>query len=397
MFIGISMAVVQPGYAGEGAAPPDPEFTPVAGVSNWLKANNAKLLAALTATKANTADTLVAYMGDSTAFGQNSAGTGTTNAKVYSAPAQLAALLDAASIPASRDSWWGGGEAGVPSVSFAALMSADPKLSTTGTGINENFACIGGACITSSDTTSTFTYTTEKSCNRVDVYFLEFSAGGDFRVTVDGGAEGAANSTIGAVRKMGKLTINLGASAVHAVKFRLSSANCFLIGFRFYDTNTRRVIIENQGACGWKTSNWTDTTNGESPGNNFALTGAHLAILQAGLVNDRGLFADPTAPMANIQTMVNGYVANNTTPWLMNPEPVSDSPAVALAYQSALLAKANANNLTYLDYMNTYTNVTDWFAAGLGDGVDNIHPNAAGYGYIAARQATLLQAAWAAA
>lgn len=390
---------------GGSAGPSGPtEFTPIAGSYNFLRANNAKILAAMTATKANTADTIIAMMGDSTQFGQNSKNTETTNAKTKSASQQLSDLLQTAGIPSSCDSFWGSGEAGISDGGgsvLAALLLADPKLTKTGTGWDFNsFVCVGGNTFgtSASDTTSTLTYTTAKSCNKVDVYFLKFSGGGNFKYAVDGGAESANVSTDTAgARTMGMVTLDLGASATHAVKFRITDNNVFFIGWRFHDTNTRRVIVDNQGACGWQTSDWLATTAGESPGNQFASTGAHLAIMQAGLVNDRGNHADPTASVANLQTMITGYAAANCTPWLFNPEPVADATDVSFAYQAAILAKSNSANVTFLDILSDYTTLTAWVAAGFGNGTDTNHPIEAGYGYIAAREAAPIQAVWAAA
>jgi hypothetical protein len=385
----------------QGSASGSSEFPVIAGSYNFTKANNAKILAAMTATKANTADTIIAHQFDSTGFGQNSSGTETTNAKVHSTSQQLSDLLQTAGIPSSCDSWFGSGEAGTPSASWANLLLADPKLTATGTGFAlSSFPCVGGHCFTSSDTTSTFTYTTAKSCNKVDVYYLGFSSGGDFVFSVDGGAESAAQHTAQAVRSMYKVTLDLGTHATHAVKFRITTApttNVFLIGFRFYDTNTRRVIVDNQGACGWDSTTWLNTANGESPGNQFANTGAHLSIAEIGAINDRSESPDPTTYVANLQTFITGLHAANADIWAFNPEPVSDSTTVSFAYQAAILAKANAASITMLDIMSTYTQVTPWVAAGFGDGTDLIHPNQAGYGYIAAREAALVEAVWAAA
>jgi hypothetical protein len=382
----------------QGSASASSEFPAIAGSFNFIKANNAKIMAAMTATKANTADTIIAHQFDSTGFGQNSSGTETTNAKVHSAAQQLSDLLQAAGIPSSCDSMWGSGQAGTPSDTWANLLLADPKLTATGAGWSfGSFPVVGGHNWQSSDLTSTFTYTPAKSCNNVDIYFLKFSGGGSFKVSVDGGAEGAAQSTDNAVRGMGKVTISLGASTTHTITVRTSTASVFYIGLRCYDTATRRVIVDNQGACGWTSNEWVVTTNGESPGNQFANTGAHLSIAEIGCINDRGSVADPTTYVANLQTFITGHHAANADLWAFNPEPTSDTTTVSLPYQAAILAKANAAGITMLDLMSTYTQVTPWVAAGFGDGVDHTHPNQAGYGYIAGREAALIQAVWAAA
>lgn len=376
------------------------EFPTIPGSYNFLKANNTKILAAMTAQKAASDDVRIDYVGNSTVFGQNSSGTGTTNAKVHPVSVQLAAQMNTASIPASADNLWGTGEAGTPSQSMANLLLAEPKLTRpVGTGWDfQSFPCIGGHAfgVSGADTTSTMVFTTSAAVNRCDVYFLQFGSGGNFKFSVDGGAESANQSTNGA-SGMGKVTLNLGTSAAHAVKFRCTDANVFLIGLEFYDTATRRVVIRAMGACGETSSAMVATSAAWDWGNNFTATGAHLAILECGLINDRNGAPDPSASMANLQTMITAYKAANTDVWLMNPEPVSDSTTVSFAYQAALISLANSNNVTLIDMMSTYQTVSAWNGAGLGDGSDLIHPNQAGYAYLAGRYLALLQAVRSAA
>jgi hypothetical protein len=308
--------------------------------------------------------------------------------------AQLSALLSAAGMPASRDDLWGSGEAGTPSANMTHLLTADGRLSRSGTAwAFQSFPCIGGHAfgVAGANTADTFTFATSKSANRCDVYFLRFTSGGTFKVSIDGGAEGAAQATVGA-NGMGKLTLDLGTSASHTVRFRCNDANVFLIGLAFYDTNARRALLWTQGGCGWTTAQIDAKAAAWDWGNNIANAnlGLHLAIIEGGLVNDRNAVADPTAAMNRIQSWITALKAVNCDIWLVNPEPVSDSTTVSFAYRTALQNLANANSVTFVDLMTPHTTLTAWSGAGFN--YDNTHPNQAGYGFIAARYAQMLQA-----
>lgn len=370
------------------------ELPSISGVYNFIKANTPNAIAAKGAMLEGTADMRIAYIGDSTVFGYGSDSNGFINAKVHSVTAQLADALTTAGIPASADDLWGSGEAGTPSASIAGLISAEPKLTRTGSGFVVNdFPCIGGRTIgvAGADTVSTWTLTTAKSANRCDVYFLQFSAGGSFKYSVDGGAESAAQSTLGA-SGMGKVTLDLGTSGAHAVTFRCNDANVFTVGYAFYDTNARRALVWNHGACGFTSGQIDAKTAAWDWGENIANPnlGLHLAIIQGGLVNDRNAVVDPAASIARIQGWITALKAVNCDVWIVNPEPVSDTTSVSFAYRDALHALADTNSVPFIDLMTPHTTLSSW--AGAGFDYDTTHPNGAGYGFIAARYAAMLEA-----
>lgn len=374
------------------------ELPAIAGVYNFVKANTTNAIAAKGAMLEGLADMRIAYIGDSTAFGQNSTSQGTTNAKTNSVSQQLADLLNAASVPASSDDLWGNGAAGTPSATMANFLLSEPRVTREGSAWTvQSFPCIGGRAIgvSGSNSTDTMTFATGRSANMLDVYFLRFTSGGSFVVSVDGGAESTPQSTLGA-NGMEKVTLYLGSSAAHTVRFRCSStpANVFLIGLAFYDTNARRATIWNHGACGYTSATVDSKTAAWDWGNQIANAnlGLHLAIIEGCLVNDRSAFPDPAASMTRIQSWITALKAQNCDVWLVNPEPVSDSTTTSRAYQSALQALANTNSVPFVDFMLPHDTVTEWQGAGYGDPADLIHPNGAGYGFIAARFAAMLEA-----
>lgn len=383
-------------FGGRPGASGSSEFTPIAGTTNWLKANVPNALADFALVKAGTKQGYVELPGDSTTVGLGStnANGSWVGAKTNSYPVQLAALLNTASIPANAANFFASSTA--PDI--ATLLSADTRLSMTGTGWDlTGFTTVGGAALGNhTDTTSTFKFTVPDVCNTAELRLMIFSGAGVVAWSVDGGAETQIN-TDNASQAIGKFTIALGANtAGHVISLRVVSGSVFLTSITAFSSVTKRLLLLNQGSGGATTDalvvtgqgwNWEDNLNGVS---------AKLAFINM-LLNDQGNNADPTGAMSRLQTVITALKATNCDPILVMPHPKAPSPGtVQTAYLNALKSLANTNNCPCLDLSSVYPFQGDWVGAGLDSG-DGLHPNAAGYGVNAARIQALIAAIWAAA
>jgi len=107
--------------------------------------------------------------------------------------------------------------------------------------------------------------------------------------------------------------------------------------------------------------------------------------------------------MADIQTLINKFKANQSDVWLVMPQPISDEVIIQPAYKNALIALATLNGIPMIDlqaanvapWSTPTANLTAWKAASFW--TDDKHPNTAGYGENARRYQEVISAVYAAA
>jgi hypothetical protein len=360
----------------------------IAGVFNLKKANVPNLLAAFSAMKAGGGDVRIGAQGDSTMFGIGAGDDNYVNAHANSACVQTANLLSAASVPASCDNLW------AVASDFNNYLLAEPHFTQSGGGWSGSpyvsIAGAGAAITGGTDATSTITYQTSKSCTHVDAYFLRPTFSYDYAYKVDGGAFSATQTITGGSVGLEKVTIPLGASAPHAITFKSPGGQAYVQGLRFYDTSVRRVLMENMGWPGARSSSWSDTGGfAWESGFQYMNLSLHGAIIQWGEVNDR-MDASPASTLqSRLTAAVSTLRGANTDPILFNSHPTSDT-ATCQAYQTMLQSLSTSLNAPLIDIMVGYPTFAAWTGAGFA--WDTLHPSGAGYGYYASLMAPVLQA-----
>lgn len=381
-------------------APNRRELATVPGASNFVRANFPSALPAMKAVKGGTGDCIVIWMGDSTSFGADD--TPYTNARTHSPAFQTATALNAFSVPASADSFIGNGNA----VNMTNYALADSRISYTGTGWTTDQTSgleIAGGFPVHQDTnlTGTMAFQTGQSQTSCRIFFIQAGGIGSIAWSVDGGGE-TTFGTSGA-DGIGSQAVSLGSSATHSLKLRQAvSGNVFTAGMIFTNSAVRRLVLVNAGASSWNYSQWAIGTSGWSPGAgspaNYAQYGGKLVFLNNMINsgNDAGTFAA-------LQTEITNLKAAGADVIVVNPQRTSNAVSEAQqdANRASLLALAIANSCAFLDLAYFYTSYATWaaagFSAGTGAGAGGVHPNAAGYGYIAGLQAAVLQALYNAA
>lgn len=381
--------------------PTGTDLPAVNGASNFFKAFFPNTLAALTQVKAGTGDLISIDIGDSTSFGAND--TPYTNARTISPAFQTATALNAMGIPASGDSYIGNGNVD----NMTSYKLADSRLAYTGTAwTTDQTATLnipgGHPVFASANTTDTMAFQTAASANRVRQFYIQAASLGTLAWTSSGGGSGSF-STAGA-SALASQVLDLGTSGAQLYTIRQSVlGTVFDAGRIFTDTTTRRLVLVNAGASGQSYSDWLAAGQAWSSGAgttpNYAALGANLVFLNL-IINSE---TNQSGTIAGLQTMITAFKAASTDVIVVNPQRTSNgtSEAAQDSNRDALKALAVANGCAFLDISYSYSSYTLWaaagFSAGLGAGAGGVHPNSAGYGYIAGLKAGMLQALYNAA
>jgi lysophospholipase L1-like esterase len=376
------------------------ELPAIAGSSGFTMANNARILAALAALKAGAADVRVTCLGDSTTWGEGGGtSSAVTNAVPFSYPAQLASQLRADGLPAAADAFYGSAN-----TTQANQAAADPRVVFVGAGwtgnvygLQTNVRSVGGVMVMNvADQTSTIAFTPGLDCDTADIWFARATTFGTAAWSVDGGAETTINTT-GTPEAIFKSTVSLGAPGPHTIKLRRNNANqCFLVGIEAYNSTAKRLRFLAMGARSFQTTDWVNVTRNWQPGLTYYGFGQKLAIIN-NLINDWNANANPATSMANLQTMITKLQTAGSDVWLVCPQPCNGAGGAATqaAYKTALQSLAASNGCTFIDMTHDYPTWAAWNGASLA--FDALHPNGAGYAYMAGRYRALINALYAAA
>ena len=335
--------------------------------------------AAVAATLAGTADTLVAMIGDSTTKGTNASSWTTTYPNV------LATDFTAAGYPSQSQAAFSQVDAPDSRLSFGASWTGGP-------------VSIGGPLNEGSSTTTAATFTPTIALDSFTVYYFN-NGGGPLTVLVDGSSVGSIpDSSASSLITAQLFSATLGTHAL-GIQNGTGSTTTFFPGWDVFDSTTRRVHFLNLGVSGYNTSQWSGQVAGYTPLNaTLKLTPAPaLWIINLG-INDWLQQNTAAAFGASYQSIINAGQAAGVDMVLVGPVPSSTgSGGVALQYQQAITqeiyALAKSNNLIGIDmtaYWGSYAAVCQAY---YGACASAIHPADGGYASEAAVISTFLQAA----
>lgn len=395
-----AVAALAASIAGHAAAGPAPwmrtnlrPFAP--GIYNVSQATLPNLTAALKSFKAGLSSPIIGYVGDSTEFGigagyPTDAGGNYAHAHSNSSAVQTAALLNTAGIAANgQDNIWG-----IGNNTMANYLLAEPNFTVSGSGwAGSPYPSVAGAGFyNSTDTTSTFTFQTYQSCDTLDLFIAKVSGACSIVYSIDGGAFSAPIQCGGTIA-LSKVTIALGASATHTVTVKVNVNSPILQGFRFRDTTTPRILIEN---AGWPSAHISNIAQASgiaaafSSGAVYNQIGFSAAFLQLGQVNDEVSDFSPQLFAVQMAAMAQGYRQSGCDPILVVSHPTGDR--TSPSFRNAIRALAVRLACPLLDIQDLYPKTTDWTGASLN--WDTLHPDGAGYGVIAGLRAQLIEAAY---
>lgn len=325
--------------------------------------------------QAGAGNCIINLIGDSTTLGlsANGVASGSDGCRVLSYPYRLTDLFNVSPLNASCESIWG----------TQALVAASFPLYDTrvvyGAGwVNGSATLAGGAFRSPAGVTTAFQFTPTKPFNTIRAVFGKYSTGGSFTVNVDGGATLLTQSTAGAQGTYAvTTTCTLG---THTINLAASTEDFNLMGIETWDSTKGNILVRNMGVSGWKSTDWSSTTNATSPRNSLAVVPADLTVIDLG-INDWKSADDISLFTAAMQALITTSKAGGDV-LLVGPIPsqISGSnPNITQARMDAYIAAvkqlAVSNNcgvLSHYDRLKSYSDSSYYYT-------DSLHLNAGGY------------------
>jgi len=349
--------------------------TPCSGI--WCNDSMPGLRSKLDAVKSHSGYARIAFIGDSTIFGDY--------ASVATSPGVdfCNDITTDYGYACHWDTWFGGGNYG-----SGTYWQADPRLSA-GTGWREGgLPTIGVQSLTQTASGGPLTFAPTGTVNTFEVYYLRQPSGGVLNISVDGGTATAINTA--GIASMQKAVITASSVGSHILSHVWSGGGRVdVVGDIAYDSTTPSVIVVLAAAGGATSGQLSTTTQPYSPGNSapYSTIGVDAAIVEAGLINDWLNCPSPTTSQTNIKTLASALIDAGADVALYTPVPSNPSTGVSLETQTTFVAtmkdvatdSKNTNSSSPLPVVDNfsqwgeYTNHPSWYADGA------VHPNATGY------------------
>lgn len=390
-----------------GGIPPIPPSAPynsatdtvARGYGNFTPANMATWNRAKARVRANAADAVVAFVGDSTFVGHGAGDNPTgnfTNARFRSAPAKVAAQLLALGLPATQEAQFGGHLVDANNVTLANLPLYNPQLTIASSVQTQWYGAtlmtLAGYMISNLNGTGAYSLAPSNAFSTMDVFYVQASGNGTFTVDIGGAALATVNSGSPATSALVKLAVSTGAGdATGTINVKRVSGTVRLLGIIPRSTTTKRVQVLNLGWEGAQTGDWasdagsaTYTTGLSSafynPANGLIAINPDLTIIKLG-ANDLSHSTAVATSRANLQTIINAAKLGGGSCVLVTPTPQNpatrDPAGNTLAYNAMLKALAIANGCGFIDLYSRYVSYAAMNA--LAYLADDVHSFPIGY------------------
>ncbi|WP_199088364.1 SGNH/GDSL hydrolase family protein [Bosea sp. ASV33] len=281
-----------------------PTVLPPLGAPAYFRkpANLRRWHSALAKVRAGLGRARVVFIGDSKTVG---AGAGTTSANTWTTAAEprskiayVAKLLNAAGIPASRQSFLASSTFSSPAIKQAYDLRLSGMSGWTG-----GSQTLGGVMWATLNT-SPLTFTPEGQIDRIEAYFKLHAGDGQATLTVDADPTvlatlngNAGGETIGKV-------VATPVRGTHAVNVQRTGGGYFsLMGLVAQDSTVPAVDLLNAGAFGTVSAYHTSAAGVWSAANTLAVVAPDLVVIQLGS-NDLNTSVDVATYTANILDIV---------------------------------------------------------------------------------------------
>lgn len=212
--------------------------------------------AALAATIAGTADTKIAFLGDSVTLGNFGGGSGYVGSRPFSRANKFAAYLQSVGIPALTSNYF------ADSSAVANLPLCDTRI-TLGTNWGSNtLPTLGGTALVHA-TAGSYTsvdFSPTETVDTVDVYYITNAGYGSADIYIDGVKNGATMVGAGALAIV-KATRTM-APGQHKISVQKSAdGNFFVLGVDAYNSTSHAVRCWNMAAGGLKAGDFALNSN----------------------------------------------------------------------------------------------------------------------------------------
>lgn len=341
--------------------------------------------AALAATEANTADTRIAYLGDSTVAGAYGSGVIWDNCRTFCPPVLLGNWLKQhLGLPVSLDAAFGQGNSGV-------ALGYDPRVTRgvwTASGSNDgNPGGLGGGSYRQDNNElAVINFAFADTFDTIEVDYLTNTGGANFTISINGGAAlGAAVSSTGSLALV--TATRTCTPGVHTVNINRQAGAGFMCIFavRVRSSTTRRVLVWNWGFGGTTVANWLDTANVWFGGVYGPALLPHLVLVQLG-INDAIAAVSNATALTDYQALVDMYRPFADVVFV-TPIPVAAGSASLVNQKNVITACraiAQQNGCPIVDAAAVFGTQLAGVSAGyFAPADDPVHPGPTGYRVIA--------------
>jgi hypothetical protein len=211
--------------------------------------------------------------------------------------------------------------------------------------------------------------------DRLELFYPTFPGAGTFDLEI--GATriaGFDGNQATSYRRTAAFTVARGDAPVDQV---ITGGTAWPGTVRVWDSTASRTLqVENLGVCGYRCSDWLATSGTQGPGmaagNQIAILGAHLVIIQLG-VNEMNTGVDAATYQANLTALVTAFKAAGSDVLVCLPPPAMGGYAMDADHRAAVPAACTAAGIGAP--VDLYSGIGLDVTADL---VDAVHPNAAG-------------------
>lgn len=332
--------------------------------------------------RANTRNTRVAIIGDSTDRGQ-SFGVGTSQA-TNAWPMQLASALQTAGVNAGAQNVWCDGGSWGQAQTIANFLTGDARCGVTGAWALGSGKSPGGnafACTA----TGTMTFLPQGNFDTVEVYWRDGALGRNITVQIGSDTPVAINSTGPTQLAMTPVTA-VGGVGHQTITLTWVAGSAGALGISCYDSTRKEVTVWNWGICGGTSTNMvdnSDTAVGRLACMTAAKTKPDLAIVEGGVINDWRTSLDvTTVTIPNLTSMVTTLKGGGSDVILRVPNFDNGSAGLTAQqqnYVNAMYQVSAAQNVGIIDIRKKWVSYANAVTNGWNTASDAVHPTAAGY------------------
>jgi lysophospholipase L1-like esterase len=259
----------------------------------------------------------------------------------------------------------------------------DPRISQTGTWTRQNGPLLGPfayACMLSSTgATMTITLDATYPTDALNIHVITSPGGGDYTVTVDGGAPITKNNWIASGEGNAVHTVSAGSLGAHTYVITAGSTSLFLCGFEG-TAGTSGVRVANYSKGGGKAEDLVGATQtgARSLPMSFDMAPPKLSIIGMGM-NEYLQQKTIASYKTNMQTLIDKSVSKGADTLLLVtvPDGTTAKTIPQSDYAAALYDLADTNNLPLIDLQHRWTsyavsNAFSYYG-------DPTHPSTFGY------------------
>jgi hypothetical protein len=319
--------------------------------------------------------------------GTNAGQTPNNNRSNYSTPAQVAAQLKAAGIPARSDAIFGSG--GVQSSVVSYFNTANPVFQIgSGGAISSQPETMGGPMIrTDAAGTTVGVFNPQELTDKLEIWFITGTTNQVLTATDSDGVIGTydvGSSSGGGIRK---ITISRTTPSIKPITITQGTAvaGCYFLALIPYNSLAPMVEVWNWGRGGWKASDALVSTNAWSPGSMLPTYNPDAVIISFG-ANDANGAVPASTFQSNLQSLV-----TLAAPASRDVRLVKQHGTVAggeTGYDAPSTFRIAIDSVTTSNTLRAAFNFHDGILATPADYFDSIHLNRGGY----AKEATVVSA-----